>query len=203
MRAQPPLPAVGILLQSRDQNFWCGLHKTFAAPALLAAAGIGGVDITFTLRVTVFAGTKPSRDASSMAWHPQDGLALLIQGLLIPPVQMSIGIVIFNSLFFLTYPTMNCRCSLQKNKTSCALSSYLSQIGVYPNEELIATLWVWLLISRLEKHPGVFRDVIHPLAPCISASSLWIAAVSVQEGWSVQPLCEQLVGKSEEMLGVS
>lgn len=35
-----------------------------------------------------------------MAWHPQDRLALLIHGLLIPPMQMSIGIVFFNSLFF-------------------------------------------------------------------------------------------------------
>lgn len=179
MRAQPPLPAVGILLQSRVRNFWCGLHKTFVASALLAGAGIGGVDIAFTLRVTVFAGTKPSRDASSMVWHPQDGLALLIRGLLIPPVQMSIGIVIFNSPFFLSVPAMNCRCSLQKNKTSCALSSYLSQIGVYPNEELIATLWMWLLTSQFGKNTlGSSRMSFTPWL-LVYQPVLWIAAVSV------------------------
>lgn len=98
------------------------------------------------------------------------------QGLLIPPVQMSIGLyfkIIFYSFFF---PSVNCRCSLQK--TSWALSSYLSQTGVYPNGELIAALWLWLLTSQLEKHPGVFWEVIHP-SVSVFQPILCIAAVSV------------------------
>lgn len=97
------------------------------------------MEIASSPEVTVSAGTKTSRDASSVTWHPQDWMALLFQGLLIPPVQMRFGIFFFILLSSFFFP-MNCRCSLQKSKASGALSSYPSLIGFYPNGELIATL---------------------------------------------------------------